>query len=51
MAAKILPLYYVVQLLRETWTEAPITEYGFEVAVLIGIAIVSVVLATLRFLF
>ncbi|EGG37853.1 ABC transporter permease [Paenibacillus sp. HGF5] len=45
-AAKILPLYYVIQLLRGTWTEAPITEYGFEAAVLIGIAIVSVVLAT-----
>ena len=45
-AAKILPLYYVIHLLRGTWTEAPITEYGFEAAVLIGIAIVSVVLAT-----
>ncbi|MEC0206946.1 ABC transporter permease [Paenibacillus lautus] len=44
--AKILPLYYVILLLRGTWTEAPITEYGFEAAVLISIAIVSIVLAT-----
>jgi len=45
-AAKILPLYYVVKMLRGTWTQAPITAYGTEVAVLIGIAIVSVALAT-----
>lgn len=44
-AAKIVPLYYVVKLLRGTWSEAPITEYGFEVAVLIGIAMISFVLA------
>ncbi|MBM7553225.1 ABC transporter permease [Thalassobacillus pellis] len=44
--AKVLPLYYVIQLMRGTWTEAPITEYGFEAGVLIGIAVVSTILAS-----
>jgi ABC-2 type transport system permease protein len=44
-AAKVLPLYYVIQLLRGTLTEASITEYGFEAAVLLGIAIVYLFLA------
>ena len=44
--AKILPLYYVIQLLRGTWNEAPIKEYGMEVGVLLAISIVSVILAS-----
>ena len=44
--AKILPLYYVIQLLRGTWNQAPITEYGLEVMVLVAISIVSVILAS-----
>ncbi|TYR77026.1 ABC transporter permease [Rossellomorea vietnamensis] len=44
--AKILPLYYVIQMLRGTWSEAPITEYGLEVGVLLGIAVVSTYLAS-----
>lgn len=43
--AKILPLYYVIELLRGTWNEAPIFEYGFEVFVLIGISVFSTILA------
>ncbi|WP_163528840.1 ABC transporter permease [Halobacillus ihumii] len=45
-AAKALPLYYVIQLLRGTWNEAPIMEYGLEVSVLIGIGVVSTILAS-----
>ncbi|MGR9050695.1 ABC transporter permease [Halobacillus faecis] len=44
--AKILPLYYVIQLLRGTWNEAPISEFGLEVGILLGIAVVSIVLAS-----
>lgn len=44
-AAKILPLYYVVELLRGTWNKAPLWDYGIHVAVLAGIAIVSGILA------
>jgi ABC-2 type transport system permease protein len=44
--AKILPLYYVIVMLRGTWSEAPITEYGLDVGVLLGIAVVSVILAS-----
>ncbi|WP_456273691.1 ABC transporter permease [Bacillus sp. AK031] len=44
--AKILPLYYVIQMLRGTWSEAPITDYGLEASVLIGIAVVSTILAS-----
>ncbi|CDQ20291.1 ABC-2 type transport system permease protein [Halobacillus karajensis] len=44
--SKVLPLYYVIQLLRGTWNEAPITEYGFEVGILIGISAVSIFLAS-----
>ena len=43
--AKVLPLYYVIILLRGTWSEAPITEYGLEVSILLGIAVVSTILA------
>ncbi|MDP4549601.1 ABC transporter permease [Alkalihalobacillus macyae] len=43
--ATALPLYYVVELLRGTWNTAPITEYGLEVGVLLGIAVLSTVLA------
>lgn len=45
-AAKILPLYYVVELLRGTWNKAPLSNYGGHVAVLAAIAIVSGILAT-----
>ncbi|WP_335871851.1 ABC transporter permease [Bacillus sp. 2205SS5-2] len=44
--AKFLPLYYVIVLLRGTWTEAPITSFGLEVGVLLGISVVSVLLAS-----
>jgi ABC-2 type transport system permease protein len=44
--AKILPLYYVIELLRGTWSEAPITDFGLEVSVLLGIAVVSTILAS-----
>ncbi|MCP3028456.1 ABC transporter permease [Halobacillus sp. A5] len=44
--AKALPLYYVIQLLRGTWTEAPITHYGLEVGLLIGIGVISTLLAS-----
>jgi ABC-2 type transport system permease protein len=44
--SKVLPLYYVIQMLRGTWNEAPITEYGLEVGVLLSISVVSTVLAS-----
>ncbi|TGB04966.1 ABC transporter permease [Halobacillus salinus] len=44
--AKILPLYYVIEMLRGTWSEAPITEYGLDVGILLGIGIISVFLAS-----
>lgn len=44
--AKVLPLYYTIQLLRGTWTEAPIWDYGLEVGVLLGISVVSTFLAS-----
>ncbi|WLR47424.1 ABC transporter permease [Halobacillus litoralis] len=47
--AKVLPLYYVIQLLRGTWNEAPISEFGLEVGILLGIAVISIVLASRYF--
>ncbi|MYL50015.1 ABC transporter permease [Halobacillus litoralis] len=47
--AKVLPLYYVIQLLRGTWNEAPISEFGLEVGILLAIAVVSIVLASRYF--
>ncbi|GEN52754.1 ABC transporter permease [Halobacillus faecis] len=47
--AKVLPLYYVIQLLRGTWNEAPISEFGLEIGILLGIAVVSIVLASRYF--
>lgn len=44
--AKLLPLYYVIEMLRGTWSVAPITEYGLEVGVLLGIGGVSIILAS-----
>ncbi|WP_377889921.1 ABC transporter permease [Alkalihalobacillus sp. R86527] len=44
--AKALPLYYVVEMLRGTWNNGPITDYGLEVGVLLGISVVSTVLAS-----
>ncbi|MCF6411187.1 ABC transporter permease [Pseudalkalibacillus salsuginis] len=43
---KALPLYYTIQLLRGTWTSGPITDYGLEVGVLLGISVVSLFLAS-----
>ena len=43
---KILPLYYVIEILRGTWSEAPITSYGGEVAILVGMGVVSTILAS-----
>jgi ABC-2 type transport system permease protein len=44
--SKILPLYYVIDLLRASWNTGPIWENKTSAFVLIGIAIVSVILAT-----
>ncbi|WLD94207.1 ABC transporter permease [Alkalihalobacillus sp. AL-G] len=44
--SKILPLYYTIELLRGTWTQGPIWDYGLEVSVLLGIAVVSTILAS-----
>jgi len=44
--AKLLPLYYVINLLRGTWNEAPISSYGVEVGILLGISVVSIILAS-----
>ncbi|WP_221568112.1 ABC transporter permease [Alkalihalobacillus sp. TS-13] len=44
--AKALPLYYTIQLLRGTWNVGPISDYGLEVGVLLGIAVVSLFLAS-----
>ncbi|HBI02975.1 MAG TPA: ABC transporter permease [Paenibacillaceae bacterium] len=44
--AKILPLYYVVDLLRQTWNFAPITDQLTNVWILLGIGVVSTILAT-----
>jgi ABC-2 type transport system permease protein len=43
---KILPLYYVIDLLRETWNFKPIWENGLNVGILSAIFVVSTVLAT-----
>ncbi|WP_018130844.1 ABC transporter permease [Effusibacillus pohliae] len=43
--AKILPLYYVIDLLRQTWNNAPIWENGLDVAVLAGLSVASILLA------
>lgn len=43
---KILPLYYVVDLLRTTWNFTPFTDKWTDVGVLLGIFAVSTVLAT-----
>jgi ABC-type multidrug transport system permease subunit len=34
--AKVLPLYYVIDLLRQTWNFSPIWKHGLDVAVLAG---------------
>ncbi|WP_018131395.1 ABC transporter permease [Effusibacillus pohliae] len=44
--AKTLPLYYVVDLMRQTWNFSAIWENRLDVAVLFGIFAVSTVLAT-----
>ena len=44
--AKILPLYYVVDLLRQTWNFTPITDQLTNVWILLGIGVVSTILAT-----
>lgn len=45
-AAHLLPLYYVIDLTRQTWNFTPIWENGVDVVVLVGIAIVSIVLSS-----
>lgn len=42
---KLLPLYYVIELLRETWNSSTIWENPLEVGVLLGIAAVSIFLS------
>lgn len=44
--AKILPLFYVIEMLRGTWVEAPITEYGLDVGILLAIGFISIFLAS-----
>jgi ABC-2 type transport system permease protein len=44
--AKILPLYYVIELLRDSWNDAPIWENKTSVFVLLGISAVSLFLAS-----
>jgi ABC-2 type transport system permease protein len=44
--AKILPLYYVIELLRATWNTSPIWENMTPVYVLLSISVVSVVLSS-----
>ena len=43
--AKFLPLYYVIDLMRQTWNFSPITDQLTDVWVLLGIGVVSTVLA------
>ena len=43
--ARALPLYYVIDLLRQTWNVSPITSHMTDVAVLAGLCLVSSVLA------
>ncbi len=38
--AKVLPLYYVIDLLRQTWNFSPIWKHGLDVAVLAGMFVV-----------
>jgi ABC-2 type transport system permease protein len=44
-ASKILPLYYVIDLLRSTWNFGPISDKWLDIIVLLGISLVSTVLA------
>ncbi|GAA0316237.1 ABC transporter permease [Bacillus carboniphilus] len=44
--SKVLPLYYVIDLLRETWNNSTIWENGFNVGILLGICVVSTLLAS-----
>jgi ABC-2 type transport system permease protein len=43
--AKVLPLYYVIDLLRQTWNFSSIWNNGLDVAVLAGMFVVFTVLA------
>lgn len=49
MVAKGLPLYYVIDLMRDTWNWNPISENALNVGVLTGIFVVSTILATRLF--
>jgi ABC-2 type transport system permease protein len=44
--AKVLPLYYVVELVRQTWNFTPITDQLTNVWILLGIGALSTILAT-----
>lgn len=46
IVAHVLPLYYVIDLTRQTWNFSPIWKNGVDVAVLLGVAIVSIILST-----
>jgi ABC-2 type transport system permease protein len=46
---KVLPLYYVIDLLRDTWNHAHIWEKGLDVGVLLGISVISTLLASRYF--
>jgi len=46
IVAHILPLYYVIDLTRNTWNKSPIWNNGIDVAVLAGVAIVSLFLSS-----
>jgi ABC-2 type transport system permease protein len=45
MVAKAMPLYYVIDLLRQTWNFSPLWENRLDVGVLVGIALLSLFLA------
>ncbi|MDR7073528.1 ABC transporter permease [Fictibacillus barbaricus] len=44
--AKILPLYYVIDLMRASWNTGPIWEHQTSALVLLGISVVSIFLAS-----
>jgi ABC-2 type transport system permease protein len=43
--AKVLPLYYVIDLLRHTWNVSPIWNNGLDVVVLIGLFLLFTLLS------
>ncbi|HET7627875.1 MAG TPA: ABC transporter permease [Bacillales bacterium] len=47
--AHLLPLYYVIDLTRQTWNFTPLWQNSLDLAVLIGIAVVSITLSSRYF--